>query len=262
MPSDTQGILADRVLRRRACHIRCPIEAPPVRNRTIGCFKLVASGNKRVLAKNKANFKIHYYLQLLTGVYLTPRPCTIGNFTQYIRPSMRRNLSCRGHDLHNPERTARSLPTVTVRWVEVHVVVHPDIRRGVVAREELCGNADAHFQRSLCTVGSFDIHVALCLGKTSFHVFFPARMATFMCTVIEAERTDSPHLCDARSVSRSCGKDHPRGHGRQALCDTAYEGNGSFIVHSKVSPVKRLTTRLYFKRVARGREPSCSKKQE
>ena len=95
---------------------------------------------------------------------------------------------------------------------------------------------------------------------------FTARMATFMCSVIEAERTDQPHLCDAQSVvSRSCGKDHPRGHGRQALrrrarCVLAHERNGSFIVHSKVSPVRRLTTRLYFKRVARGREAKLQQK--
>ena len=56
-----------------------------------------------------------------------------------------------------------------------------------------CGNADAHLQRSLCTVGSLDIHVALCLSKTSFPVFFTARMAIFMCSVIEAEKTDQPH---------------------------------------------------------------------
>ena len=58
-------------------------------------------------------------------------------------------------------------------------------------------------------VGSFDIHVALCLSKTRFPVLFTARMATFMCSVVEAERTDQPHLSDAQSVSRSCGKTIP-----------------------------------------------------
>ena len=40
-----------------------------------------------------------------------------------------------------------------------------------------CGNADV-----------------LCLSKTSFPVFFTARMAIFMCSVVEAEKTDQPYL--------------------------------------------------------------------
>ena len=127
-----------------------------------------------------------------------------------------------------------------------------------------CGNADAHFERSLCTVGSFDIHVALCL---EFPCVLHTRIATSCVRSskqrglvnLTCVRHKVYHDLVAKTISEdTAGKPCEEGLG----VSSPMKGTAHLTSIRKYHPSEDIQHVFTLSVWQEGEKPGCSKKQE